>query len=288
MIVDVHTHIVLKEHLSKTHENSEVRGVPIAEFISKPEDHFRDTKRADKVFILGFQAPFSGINIPNDFIADYVKRDPSRFIGFMSVDPNNENCLTEMERCKTELDLKGLKLLPMYQDFHPIDHKIAYPVYKKAQELSLPILFHMGTTYTRESKLKYTLPILIEDIAHDFPQLKIIIAHLGHPWEKDTIVLIRKQPNVFADISALYYRPWQCYNSLRLATEYGVFDKLLFGTDYPATTIESTIKGLFAICVLARKANLPPIKEEDIELLINRDTLKLLDLEKSKSNISTN
>ena len=108
------------------------------------------------------------------------------------------------------------------------------------------------------------------------PELKIVIAHLGHPWERDTIVLIRKQPNIYADISALYYRPWQFYNSLRLAKEYGVWDKLLFGTDYPATTVESTIKGLYSICELAKKANLPPIEEKEVESLINIDSLKLL------------
>jgi len=279
MIVDVHTHIVIEEHLSKQPLNSETRGVPIKNFIAKPEDHYKDTIKADKVFVLGLQAPFSGINVPNDFIAEYIKKDLSRFIGFMSVDPNDKNCINEMERSKNQLGLKGLKLLPMYQNFHPLDYKIAYPVYRKALELNLPILFHMGTTYTRESKLKYTQPILIEEIAHDFPPLKIVIAHLGHPWEKDTIVLIRKQPNVFADISALYYRPWQFYNSLRLAKEYGVLDKLLFGTDYPATTIESTINGLYSICELAKKANLPPIEEKEVESIINRDSLKLLNLE---------
>ena len=279
MIIDVHTHVFIKEHLTGQRLNTKYRGVPKNNFIATPENHYKDTKKADKVFILGIWAPFSGQRIPNDFIAEYVKKDPSRFIGFMSVDPNEKNCINEMERCKNELSLKGLKLLPMYQDFHPLDHKIAYPIYAKAQEMKLPVLFHMGTTFLREAKLKYTQPMLIEEIALDFPDLKIVIAHLGHTWEKDTIVLIRKQPNVYADISALYYRPWQCYNSLRLAKEYGVFDKLLFGTDYPATTVESTIKGLYSICELAKKANLPPIEEKEVESLINIDSLTLLNLE---------
>ena len=279
MIVDVHTHLSIEEHKSKQLLTSEVRGVPVKNRIAKPEDHYKDTIKADKVFVLGVCAPFCGINVPNDFIAEYIKKDPSRFIGFMSVDPNDKNCIKEMERSKNELGLKGLKLVPMTQNFHPLDYKITYPVYGKALALNLPILFHMGTTYIRETKLKYTQPILIEEIAHDFPELKIVIAHLGHPWEKDTIVLIRKQPNVFADISALYYRPWQFYNSLRLAKEYGVLDKLLFGTDYPVATIESTINGLYSICELAKKANLPSIEEKEVESIINRDSLKLLNLE---------
>ena len=129
MIVDVHTHIVVEEHLSKQPLNSEVRGVPIKNFIAKPKDHYKDTIKADKVFVLGIWAPFNGINVPNDFIAEYIKKDLSRFIGFMSVDPNEKNCINGMERSQNELGLKGLKLLPMYQNFHPLDYKIAYPIY---------------------------------------------------------------------------------------------------------------------------------------------------------------
>ena len=108
----------------------------------------------------------------------------------------------------------------------------------------LPIMFHQGTTFPRKAPLKYANPVLLEEIALRFPDLKMIIAHLGHPWEAETIVLIRKQPNVFSDISGLFYRPWQFYNSLRLAVEYGVVDKLLFGTDYPVATFEETVEGL--------------------------------------------
>ena len=65
------------------------------------------------------------------------------------------------------------------------------------------------------------------------PEVKIILAHLGHPYEGECVVTIRKHENVFADVSALHYRPWQLYHSLMLAQEYGVWHKLLFGTDFP-------------------------------------------------------
>ena len=71
----------------------------------------------------------------------------------------------------------------------------------------------------------------------------MVIAHLGHPWINETLVLIRKNRNMYSDISALYYRPWQFYNALVAAMEYGVLDRLLFGSDYPFTTPQSTIGG---------------------------------------------
>ena len=126
----------------------------------------------------------------------------------------------------SELGLCGLKLGPIYQNIHPHDPRI-YRVYGAAQELKIPILIHQGAAYPRNAPLEYAQPVLLERVALDFPDLKIVIAHLGHPWEAETIVLVRKQPNVFADISALFYRPWQFYNSMRLADEYGVLKSIL-------------------------------------------------------------
>ena len=107
----------------------------------------------------------------------------------------------------------------------------------------------------------------------------MVVAHLGHPWEADTIVMIRKQPNVFADISALFYRPWQFYNSLRLAVEYGVTHKLLFGTDYPFTTFDESVAGLRSVVQLSREMNLPELPDDLPDQIIHRDTLAVLGLE---------
>ena len=74
--------------------------------------------------------------------------------------------------------------------------------------------------------------------------MKIILALLSHPYVAECVAVIRKHPNVYADISALHYRPFQLYNSLMLVQEYGVWDKVLFGTDYPFTTVNETVAGL--------------------------------------------
>ena len=92
--------------------------------------------------------------------------------------------------------------------------------------------------------LACTLPRHLDRVAARFPEVRIIMAHLGHPYEGECIVTIRKHENVFADVSALHYRPWQLYNSLMLVQEYGVWHKVLFGTDFPFTTVNASIEGL--------------------------------------------
>jgi hypothetical protein len=96
---------------------------------------------------------------------------------------------------------------------------------------------------------------------------------------EDTIVMIRKQPNFFSDISALHYRPWQFFNGLMLAKEYGVWDKLLYGTDFPFTTTPATLDALRNINRMVEGTGLPRFTEEEIESLIHSPTLELLGLE---------
>ena len=130
-----------------------------------------------------------------------------------------------------------------------------------------------------QAPLECTLPRHLDDVAIRFPEVKIILAHLGHPYEGECVAVIRKHKNVYADISALHYRPFQLYNSLMLVQEYGVWDKLLFGTDYPFTTVNSTIDGLHNLNKMTEGTNLPRLDAEQIETMIYRDSLSLLGLD---------
>jgi predicted TIM-barrel fold metal-dependent hydrolase len=97
------------------------------------------------------------------------------------------------------------------------------------------------------SRSKLPTRFKLQPLAIEFPRLVMVIAHLGHPWINETLVLIRKHRNLFADISALFYRPWQFYNALVMAMEYGVLHRLLLGSDYPFTTPQQTIDALRAV-----------------------------------------
>jgi predicted TIM-barrel fold metal-dependent hydrolase len=116
-------------------------------------------------------------------------------------------------------------------------------------------------------------------VALKHPGLKIILAHLGHPYEGECLVTIRKHDNVFADVSALHYRPWQLYNSLMLAQEYGVWHKLLFGTDFPFTTVNASIDGIRKLNDMLEGTQLPRLDVSQIEAMIHRDSLQLLGLD---------
>jgi hypothetical protein len=105
------------------------------------------------------------------------------------------------------------------------------------------------------------------------------MAHLGHPYEGECVAVIRKHPNVYADVSALHYRPFQLYNSLMLVQEYGVWEKLLFGTDYPFTTIDATLDGLRGLNTMLEGTALPRLDTDQIEALIYRNGFEILGIE---------
>ncbi|MEQ1850641.1 MAG: amidohydrolase family protein [Chthoniobacteraceae bacterium] len=236
---------------------------------SAPED--------TRTIVFGGKARLSGVWADDRHVAGYVARDPARLIGFLSVDPTQDGWEREMREGREELGLRGIKLLPMYAGFSPDDERLD-PLWDYARRHSLPVLLHMGTTFITQAPLRFTLPRLIEPVALKFPEVKIILAHLGHPYEGECIVTIRKHANVFADVSALHYRPFQFYQSLMLAQEYGVWHKLLFGTDYPFTTVNGTIAGLRGLNDMLEGTKLPRLHAGEIEALIHRDSLALLGL----------
>jgi predicted TIM-barrel fold metal-dependent hydrolase len=279
MIVDCHTHLWKREHWSEemireayVAQNSPPK-IDIAE-----EEHWEAMRTVDRAVVFGFRATHLGLVVPNELIAAYVAQHPEKLIGFACIDPWEPAYLDDMRKAFEELHFRGLKLAPIYQNYHPMDPRMQ-PVYAYCEKKGLPVLFHQGTTFPRRAPLKYASPIQLEDVALKYPDLRIVIAHMGHPWIDDTVVLLRKQPNVYTDISALYYRPWQFYNGLMAAKEYGCAHKLLLGSDYPFTLPGETIVRLRKVNDVVGQSGLPRIPADLIESLIARDTLSLLGLQ---------
>jgi predicted TIM-barrel fold metal-dependent hydrolase len=132
----------------------------------------------------------------------------------------------------------------------------------------------------RDAPLRYAHPLAMDEIAIRHPQLRVVMAHMGHPWQRDTIVTIRKHPHVYADVSALAYRPWSFYECLRLAAEWGAMPKLLLGSDFPVATTGETIAALRGVNEIVEGTRLPRVPADQIEALIVRDALAALALDR--------
>jgi predicted TIM-barrel fold metal-dependent hydrolase len=181
--------------------------------------------------------------VPNDFIADCVHRHPDVFIGFASVDPwKGQWAIDELRRAVNELGLRGLKLHPSAQGFAPNDRTF-YDLYAAADALGIPIVFHTGTTGLGAGlpgghgiKLGFSRPILLDDVAADFPNLQIIGAHPSWPWQDEMLAVAQHKTNVWIDLSGWSPKRWS--PDLVRNVLGPLQDRVLFGTDYPFITFQ--------------------------------------------------
>lgn len=178
--------------------------------------------------------------VDNEFVAKVAERYPERIVGFASVDPHKKSAVKDLEYAIRELNLTGLKLHPQVQAFEPNDPAY-YPLYSKCVELGVPVTFHTGSTYWGAGleggggvKLRFSAPMLLDDVAADFPELKLIMAHPGWPWQDEQLAIATHKNNVYIDLSGWspkYFQPLLITYMTKLIPQ-----KFLFGTDYPMLT----------------------------------------------------
>lgn len=187
--------------------------------------------------------------VPNDHIADAVRKHPDVFIGFGIVDPAmGRLAVDEVKRCGEELGLKGIgELNPGRQHFYPNDPRY-YPVWEEIDRQGMVVLFHTGMAGAGAGtpgglgvKLKYTRPIpYLDDIAADFPSLQIIGAHPAWPYQAESLAIARHKANFFIDLSG--WAPKYFGDELRRYAGSILQDKMLFGTDWPLIAIDRWLK----------------------------------------------
>ena len=281
MIVDVHSHVwEYPRHFSDDFRNQarRARAGTEVDLSVRWKEYAATAPPETRTIVFGGKAKLSGLWCDDTFVADYVAQHADRLIGYLSLDPTVPGWEEELRYGHQVLGLRGIKLMPMYAGYRP-DDSLLDPLWTYASEHGLPVLLHTGTTFVAQAPLECTLPRHLDPVATRFSDVRIIMAHLGHPYEGECVAVARKHPNVFADISALHYRPWQLYNSLMLVQEYGIWDKILFGSDYPFTTVNASIDGLRALNAMLEGTALPRLQADQIEALIHRDSLHLLGLQ---------
>lgn len=230
----------------------------------------------DVTLVLGFKSQYLGAHISNDQVAAYVRSQGGRMIGIAGVDPADpKEALNEIRRAKRELGMPGIAIAPAAQDFHPNSSQ-AMCLYAEAAAAGMPVIFHTGTHLISATKLEYAQPVLLDEVARELPDLRILIAHMGVPWVHETITLLRKHPNVYAEISGLLQQPWQAYQALLGAHQFGVLEKLLFGSGFPDAPASMCIETLYSLNQLVHGTSLPTIPREQLRGIVERDALTLL------------
>jgi len=247
--IDVHTH-AWKSALRVGDQPTEsqramgnyFRYVPQHQTVPEMAQMYRKLKMAFVVFTVDGEKGASR-GLTNEEIAELAYKNADVAIPFASINPHRgAEGVKQARRLIKDYRVRGFKFHPSVQEFYPND-RMAYPLYEAIAEAKLPALFHTGHSGIGSGvpgggglRLKYSNPIYVDDVAADFPDLNIIMAHPAVPWQEEQLSVLVHKPNVYMDLSGWspkYFRPIlvQYMNSI-------VQDKCLFGTDYPVLMLD--------------------------------------------------
>jgi predicted TIM-barrel fold metal-dependent hydrolase len=276
MIVDCHVNIWNDEHLTPLYAQQIARvrpgGAPGLK--ADADTLYRAMQAADKAIVFPLRyGDSAGIESDDETCAACVAKYPDKFVGFAYVDPRRADCMELLTHAVEDLGLRGVKFGPIYNGVALSDPRLK-PVFEYCVRHDLPLTMHMGTTFARNAPVELGRAIHVEPVALRYPDLKMICAHMGHPWYEETIAVVRKQPNVYAEVSALFYRPWQFWNILVAAQEYRVTDKIFFGTDFPFSGVEESIAGIRGVNRIVEGTGLPRVSDEVIEAIVHSNPLE--------------
>lgn len=279
--IDVHTHThahmdhrppdpVTAEFLSAAERY--FGGAPPQPTTQEVADYYRERRMAAVVFTVDSASGTGEVTVPNEEVIEVAAANPDVLIPFASVDPHRGKAGVRMAREYIERGVRGFKFHPNTQAFWPNDRAF-YPLYEVIAEAGLIALFHSGQTGIGAGmpggggiRLKYSNPMVVDDVAADFPELDIILAHPSFPWQEEALAVATHKPNVYIDLSG--WSPKYFPEILVRYTNGLLKHKMLFGSDFPLITPDRW---------LADFAKLP-IKDEVRPLVLKDNAARLLGL----------
>jgi predicted TIM-barrel fold metal-dependent hydrolase len=239
--------VLLRDHRSVGVDRCTILAVAPSEYT-----RYETRGTVDVAGVTGLEGPPS-IDRTNDYIAALVRRWPDDFIGMAAVNPRYRGvraAVAELERAVTRLGLTGLKLYPMYDHWAVNDRDLAFPIFAKAAELGIPVMIHLSTTPVSDTVLLYGWPVLLDDVARAFPDLRLLVCHAGHPWVDECLVLVARHRNVYLDVSFLnsVLSRRETYGLLQRARQLGCpWSRICWATDYPGFELPETLLPKFAL-----------------------------------------
>lgn len=277
--IDIHTHAEVScrqppdpiqadfEEAATLYFGAEPRRPTIAETVS----YYRERKIGFVMFTVDSESGSGIRRIPNEEVIEAARENADIMIAFASIDPHKGKAgAREARRLIDEYGVKGFKFHPPIQNYHPYD-PVAWPIYEVIAEHKLPAVFHTGHSGIGSGmrggggiRLKWGQPMLLDDVAVDFPDMTIILAHPSWPWTDEALSMALHKPNVYIDLSGWspkYFPPQiERYANTQLG------HKFLFGSDFPLITPDRWISD-FKAAGFRDKVHEPILKGNALKLL---------------------
>ncbi|MFI8369865.1 amidohydrolase family protein [Streptomyces sp. NPDC085466] len=238
--------------------------------------YYRERSMACVVFTVDAESATGTPPVPNEEIAEAAAENPDVIIPFAGIDPyRGKAAVRQIRRLVQEFGVRGFKFHPNLQAFHPHD-RMAYPLYEAIEEAGAIAVFHTGQTGIGAGapggggiRLKFSNPMDVDDVAADFPGMRIVLAHPSFPWQDEALAVATHKPNVYIDLSGWspkYFPPQLVHYANSLLQ-----DKVLFGSDYPLLTPDRWLADFAGL----------PLKDEVRPKILKENAARLLGLTRS-------
>lgn len=265
--------------------------LPIARYLEE-----RTNTEAGRALLLGLKAGTTlGIEVDNEYLAAVARERSDLLAWGCCVTPTEPGAAAEVARCVQELGAVAVgELGPAYGGYR-LDDPQCFPVWEVARNLDVPLVVHAGPAQARWARLKHADLTAVDEVAIQLPDLRIVICHLGYPRYEEAAFLVAKHENVYADISWLAqlagldrralsrYLPQVDYPYYHLAypllyyftQTFGLTDKLLWGSDFPAASPRRSLEAVTAINDWLRQHDLPAIPQESLDRMLHENWRKV-------------
>jgi len=278
--IDVHTHAERSTRQPQDPVTAEVLAAAAKYFGGEPPqptaqevaDYYRERSMLAVVFTVDDEAGMGRTRMANEEVLEAAAANPDVLIPFASIDPHKGKLGVREARRLIDAGVRGFKFHPNTQAFWPNDHA-HYPLYEVIAQAGLIALFHTGQTGIGAGmpggagvRLKYSNPMCVDDVAADFPELKIILAHPSFPWQEEALAVATHKPNVYIDLSG--WSPKYFPEILVRYTNTLLRHKVLFGSDYPLLTPDRWLRDFAEL----------PIRDEVRPLVLRDNAAALLGL----------
>ena len=300
-MIDGHTHMLLGEERGHPLLRSvaELKEIDLAEVMETLDEIHIDLMVTVVQETMRVWKCWTG---SNELAIDLQEKFPDRILGVFGAEPLDDRGLLNRKRLEEfrsavrEHGIRALGFVPPYSHFHANDRRV-YPFYEAASELDVAVYFHHGGGVgggggeAYRAPLKYTRPILLDDVVIDFPDLRIHVEHMAYPWTEELFALMKHAPNVYTDVTELFTRPTVLAWYLMMAKEYGVIDRVIWGSDYDVlwypdagiskyvdkveretSWLKTELNGVLKGC------GWPTLSQEDIEGILASNARKFLKL----------
>jgi hypothetical protein len=281
--IDVHTHAERNSGQPQDPVTTEILeaagryfgGTPPQPSAQDVADYYRQRNMLAVVFNVDDEAGMGRRHLGNDEVLKVAQANPDVLIPFGSVDPHRGKLAIRQARELIEAGVRGFKFHPNTQAFWPDDHAF-YPLYEIIAQAGLIALFHSGTTGIGAGMpggggvhLKYSNPMAVDDVAAEFPDLDIILAHPSFPWQEEALAIAVHKPNVYIDLSG--WSPKYFPEILVQYTNTRLRHKMLFGSDFPLITPDRWLADFEKL----------PIRDEVRPLVLKENAVRLLGLDQA-------